>query len=96
MSNKPVKIVLRLDPAIEFEKEFAEQYQAVPRSRRQEWLRSVLRTGLCAVQAVPVIASARTAQALPKPVHAPQPEVPASITPQVSAVGAASDLKGMF
>ncbi len=61
------RIVLRLDPAIDFEREFAERYQATPRSRRQEWTRNVLRAGLaCAERPVP-------APTLPAP-----PPVPAA------------------
>lgn len=44
------RIVLRLDKQIAFERDFSEQYQSVPRARRQEWIRSVLRAGLANVE----------------------------------------------
>lgn len=44
------RIVLRLDERIEFEHTLAALYRGVPRFRRQEWIRGILRAGLNATQ----------------------------------------------
>lgn len=40
------KIVLRLDSRVPFEKQILDNYAALPLTRRQEWIRSVLRRGM--------------------------------------------------
>ena len=50
-SSGPVDpIPLRLDPSVRFEGRVLAQYKALPRTRRQQWLREILRLGLAAVQ----------------------------------------------
>lgn len=44
----PSRIMLRLNEQIPFECEFVTQYESIPRARRQEWLRSILRAGIAA------------------------------------------------
>ncbi|WP_157896825.1 hypothetical protein [Acidovorax carolinensis] len=44
------KILLRIDESIPFEREFFEAYRNISRSRRQEWMRSVLRAGYSAAK----------------------------------------------
>jgi hypothetical protein len=39
------RIVVRLDERIPFERKFADAYKKIPRSRRQEWLRALLKVG---------------------------------------------------
>lgn len=42
------RINLRLDTSIQSEREFLEAYASISRSRRQEWLRSLIRAGMAA------------------------------------------------
>lgn len=42
------RINLRLDTSIQSEREFLEAYESISRSRRQEWLRSLIRAGMAA------------------------------------------------
>lgn len=50
-SSGPVDpIPLRLDPSVRFEGRVLAQYKALPRTRRQQWLREILRLGLVAFQ----------------------------------------------
>lgn len=44
------KILLRIDESIPFEREFFEAYKNIKRSRRQEWMRNVLRDGYSAAK----------------------------------------------
>lgn len=47
------RITLLLDPTIEFEQHVISTYAAMSRGRRQEWLRALLRTALCATSEGP-------------------------------------------
>lgn len=83
--NPQERIVLRLDQRIAFERDFTDAYRKVPRARRQEWVRSVLRAGLEAVVAggVPAAganAAATDAQSGAESTSAPAPKASAATT----------------
>lgn len=96
------RIVLRLHEQIAFERDFSARYRTVPRARRQEWIRSILRAGLQALEGPVVAAPAQpvaTAQHQPAPVpiapkaaRTPSP-APAAGLPKTQAAG---DLRGFF
>lgn len=72
------RIILRLNSGVEFERDLMERYEALPRPRRQEWIRLVLRLGLDALdQAQGNVAASHIAPAQPSaPVPRSRPPVP--------------------
>lgn len=52
-----IRIVLRLNERIAFDRDFSIQYMNEPRARRQEWVRSILRAGLAGIGGIPQGAS---------------------------------------
>lgn len=100
------RIVLRLDERIPFEKELFDAYRHMPVSRRQEWIRGLLKAGMEAAEGNPATALRTTvATALvkaAKPIQSAQ--TIASLAPaaleaaqrqQTSGTGA-SAVKGFF
>jgi hypothetical protein len=104
------RIIVRLDERIEFERELGVRYRGVPRSRRQEWVRSVLRAGLAGLEGLadaPAQAAARpyvpaaAASAAPAPtppVVLSAPAAPARPKPIVKSntVTKSESLSGFF
>lgn len=101
------RIVIRLVRSEPAEQALLEAYLARPRSRRQEWLRSVLAAGFASLQGMPV----RAPVAIPAPAMAPQaprhPQVAAPpsipLSPMTGSAGAPLEpeespavLKGFF
>lgn len=90
------KIQLRLDMSVPFEREFARAYRETSRSRRQEWMRQVLRLGLQALKASEQPGSAGMALLVGgaggwSAARAPSPE-PAPSQPAPAAAAAPSPL----
>lgn len=79
------RINLRLDSTIQSEREILAAYEAISRSRRQEWLRSVIRAGMAATSngqpiVVPQMAAPAIspATATPTVTHDPHQATPMS------------------
>jgi hypothetical protein len=90
------RIILRLNSGVAYEQDLMERYEALPRPRRQEWIRLVLRLGLEALdrgavpnqETTPSAFAPPTARLTPAaPASAPLPPAPAYRTaPAPSAV----------
>lgn len=89
---KELKIVLRLNPDIPFERLLYERYEARPRSRRQEWLRAVLQAGIGVLDGYAATPAAVAATPSPAALPAPAPESvpPAPVAPARRRAAAAS------
>jgi hypothetical protein len=87
------RIVVRLDPRIEFERELLAAYRDVPRSRRQEWLRALLRRAVTAmnegIEGVAAVVSSPAA-----PVAAPVTQATKPPAPAVAAAAQALKAEG--
>lgn len=66
------RINLRLDSTIQSEREILAAYEAISRSRRQEWLRSVIRAGMAATSnGQPIVVPQMAAPAISPATAAP-------------------------
>lgn len=66
------RINLRLDSTIQSEREILAAYEAISRSRRQEWLRSVIRAGMAAASnGQPIVVPQMAAPAISPATAAP-------------------------
>lgn len=104
MSITKISIPLFLSDQVDFERQLAENYQKAPRSRRQEYLRTVLRAGIDSLNnsaSYPPIAAAPFEAVAPKKAQANQtPSGKAEkkhSKDSIAATGAKSaELKGFF
>lgn len=103
------KLPLRLDLDVPSEKKIYDAYCALPRSRRQEWLRSILKAGMAVQSAAEanvmpptnamqplahaVVAHSRNAGEMPRPSSPIREETPTASAERVSARDA---LSGFF
>ncbi len=80
------RINLRLDTSIQSEREFLEAYASISRSRRQEWLRSLIRAGMAATSNSQTIV-------VPQPVSHVAASVTSSALDVASMAGQATQTK---
>ena len=106
------RIVLRLNQRIAFERDLGIQYNNMPRARRQEWIRSILRAGLAGIEGItqgaPVLAAlsyapnAAAIEALSAPAAIKAPPAPAAVAASAVVVKSekpktkSGDLKNFF
>lgn len=88
------RINLRLDSTIQSEREILAAYEAISRSRRQEWLRSVIRAGMAATSnGQPIVVPQMAAPAISPATAAPT--VTHRVTPMSSPGPLGAPLAGV-
>lgn len=86
------RIVLRLDKNIPFELEILQAYNAMSRPRRQEWMRSLLRSGVVANNGMAFEPAGSVLAQAPKAPERIAPAPPLAIPAQVLAPTSLTEL----